>query len=135
MTSTNIWKEESEKYENENIREHDSNHTIFQKKVLTNLQMFPKLVKNSILGVAYDLKHYKEIPDQKNKSRLQYILTRDSRGTYLFSTLVFIVFFILLISCIIKCCCETSSRHHLHGGYYYMPHPSHSYYSSVLTSI
>jgi lipopolysaccharide export LptBFGC system permease protein LptF len=73
-------------------------------KVLKHLKIFPQLVKNSINGVIYDMKHYDEIPEPQNQSRVEYILTRDSRAPYLFSVVIGIVFIALLIACIANCC-------------------------------
>lgn len=87
------------------MQRHDLNAvTSTKSKVLKQLKIFPQLVKNSINGVIYDMKHYDEIPEPQNQSRVEYILTRDSRAPYLFSAVIGIVFIALLVACIANCC-------------------------------
>ncbi len=72
--------------------------------MMTHFKKVPRIVENSVRGVVYDLQHYSAIPIPKRQSRLQYILTRDSRGPYLLSTLIGVVFIILLFFCMVDVC-------------------------------
>jgi len=73
--------------------------------------LFPKM-RDSVVGIAYDLAHYDELPSD---NKVDYILVREERWKYSLMSFLFFLIFIFLIIAIICSACGGRNHHDGHG--------------------
>ena len=100
----------------------------------------------ALMGVAYDLNHWKELPPQRNRlstgETLKFVVGRDNRPVYI---VMLIAFFVFIISLMVGIACMSKKAHRCHKRKklmkhlqeqaflkYQMQHMQPSYESSLL---
>lgn len=79
------------------------------------LKRISKNMMRALLGVAYDLNHWKDLPPQKSRlsttKTLKFVVGRDNRPLYI---VMLVAFFVFIVAIMVGIGCLSKKAHHKH---------------------